>query len=614
MAISLALILSVGISVAEDAAEPGVGETVGESQYDGTAPKASGEDVFGPGKVQLTLTRDGRWVDFLADWNEGRALFSSAGLVVYAEANGRLHEVINTGTGGLNMGESKGGARRCFEGMRGGFRAPSLDPDDDGDGRVDEDPLDGIDNDNDGVVDEDFAAIGDEMMALCFMPELSGDALPQLAVHQEAYAWSLPHIDGAIMLSLRIMNTGPQALENVRIGSFFEKDGPFYCSNWVVGLPGDAESPRANALVCEDLYGTHVGMIIFPNFEGVQDPWTGGCVEGEENASAVFLNRLNDPAVESIGKFPAPAAENAAPGASVLKSGETRIDERAWVYELSPVIGSLAPDEEITVNIAFFAVAEKNDVESVAINTFKTYNGDGTNRYLPPPVSMTPRVLWGSYRPFKSDDNGIKRVAVDIEVLGGQPITPDRISYLSGIDPSAVQRVEVTPGVEQLVLRGEFVSKAISKGERIILKGRLDDGEFFEAILRPEDISVGSEGSFEDARQFWKSAGRLEMDLLSSSPNPFRETTTIYYEIPSLIEQENGTRIESREPVEISVKVYNVAGRLVSVLTEDYVSPGVYSMQWQAVDVNGSAVASGVYYVRLLIGNKYITQRLILLK
>ena len=121
-------------------------------------------------------------------------------------------------------------------------------------------------------------------------------------------------------------------------------------------------------------------------------------------------------------------------------------------------------------------------------------------------------------------------------------------------------------------------------------------------------------GPVEDADQFWKTAGRLDMDLLSSSPNPFRDATTIYYEIPSVIEQEDGSRIETLESLEISVKVYNVVGRLVNMLVEEVVAPGVYSTSWQAADEHGNAVASGVYYVRFQIEKKYITQRLILLK
>ncbi len=90
--------------------------------------------------------------------------------------------------------------------------------------------------------------------------------------------------------------------------------------------------------------------------------------------------------------------------------------------------------------------------------------------------------------------------------------------------------------------------------------------------------------------------------------------TTIYYEIPSLLEQPDGTRIETQESLEISVKVYNVVGRLVSVLADEIVAPGTYTTEWRAVDDQGNAVASGVYYVRLQIGKKFLTQRLILLK
>jgi hypothetical protein len=48
---------------------------------------------------------------------------------------------------------------RTAEGARGGKRLPSPDADDDKDGSVDEDWLNGHDDDLDGLIDEDFAAI-----------------------------------------------------------------------------------------------------------------------------------------------------------------------------------------------------------------------------------------------------------------------------------------------------------------------------------------------------------------------------------------------------------------------------------------------------------------------
>src|SRR3989442_11960819 len=57
--------------------------------------------------------------------------------------------------------------RETYEGAPGGNRiiSASLNPDDDGDGRIDEDFLNGEDDDGDGLCDEDFAAIGQQMFA-----------------------------------------------------------------------------------------------------------------------------------------------------------------------------------------------------------------------------------------------------------------------------------------------------------------------------------------------------------------------------------------------------------------------------------------------------------------
>ena len=274
----------------------------------------------------------------------------------------------------------------------------------------------------------------------------------------------------------------------------------------------------------------------------------------------------------------------------------------------------LGPGDEMNVDLAFFAVREKTEVETAAINAFKTFAGDRTVNYIPPPVSMTPRVLWGSYRTVENDAAGVPRVAVEFDEAETGAVTAGEISYINGVAPESVEREDVEPGVQRIVLRGDFVRKALRKGERIILKGRLENGEFFEAILRPMEGVSGAAAGPDGAAFFWKTEGRLEYDLLGSSPNPFRDVTTILYEIPSLLEEPDGTRIVTKEPLEISVKVYNVMGRLVSVLVDEVFPPGTYTTEWRAVDDQGNAVASGVYYVRLQIGKKSLTQRLILLK
>ena len=80
---------------------------------------------------------------------------------------------------------------RTREGAPGGIRYPNPMADDDGDGKMDEDRLDGHDNDLDGLIDEDYAAVSDQMFS-CVYRDDQETGFPQhrslgLEVHQESY-------------------------------------------------------------------------------------------------------------------------------------------------------------------------------------------------------------------------------------------------------------------------------------------------------------------------------------------------------------------------------------------------------------------------------------------
>lgn len=122
---------------------------------------------------------------------------------------------------------------RTFEGAAGGNRYPGP-ADDDKDGKVDEDPLDGFDNDGDGKIDEDFAAISKQMFTCNFR-----DDFPQtiqrypehtplhLLVRQESYQWDDPKFYNFVGAEYRIKNDGVESLDNVYIGFFADGDaGP----------------------------------------------------------------------------------------------------------------------------------------------------------------------------------------------------------------------------------------------------------------------------------------------------------------------------------------------------------------------------------------------------
>jgi hypothetical protein len=73
-------------------------------------------------------------------------------------------------------------------------------------------------------------------------------------------------------------------------------------------------------------------------------------------------------------------------------------------------------------------------------------------------------------------------------------------------------------------------------------------------------------------------------DLLQNYPNPFNPVTKIKFQLPQ----------ESL----VKLKVFDITGREVTVLVNDLRAAGYY-----AVDFDGSALASGVYFYRLEVSS-----------
>lgn len=106
--------------------------------------------------------------------------------------------------------------------------------DDDGDGRVDEDWLNGRDDDGDGLVDEDFAAAGQQMFSCWYTDDQPWGSMvwPEhtplgLQVRQESYQWAESGFDEFIGVRYLVTNVGSSYLSNVYIGIYADVDaGP----------------------------------------------------------------------------------------------------------------------------------------------------------------------------------------------------------------------------------------------------------------------------------------------------------------------------------------------------------------------------------------------------
>jgi hypothetical protein len=89
-------------------------------------------------------------------------------------------------------------------------------------------------------------------------------------------------------------------------------------------------------------------------------------------------------------------------------------------------------------------------------------------------------------------------------------------------------------------------------------------------------------------------------NLAQNYPNPFRNLTQIQYNLP--------------ENSHVSIKIYDVAGRLVRTLKEGNEFAGYLEIEWDGINQHGSRVASGVYYYRMVTPTFTATKKMVLIR
>ena len=97
-----------------------------------------------------------------------------------------------------------------------------------------------------------------------------------------------------------------------------------------------------------------------------------------------------------------------------------------------------------------------------------------------------------------------------------------------------------------------------------------------------------------------KSSLPIKYTLSQNYPNPFNPLTRISYELPG------------RLPV--SLKIYDINGRLIRILVNEQQSAGNKVVQWDGTDQFGKIVTSGIYFYKLEAGPFKQIKRMVLLK
>ena len=86
-----------------------------------------------------------------------------------------------------------------------------------------------------------------------------------------------------------------------------------------------------------------------------------------------------------------------------------------------------------------------------------------------------------------------------------------------------------------------------------------------------------------------------ELSILRNFPNPFNPTTRITYGLP--------------ENSDVQIIVYDISGKQIQYLLNDFQSPGYHSINWDA-----SSYPSGMYFAEIKAGKYVHTKKLMLIK
>lgn len=302
----------------------------------------------------------------------------------------------------------------AYEGVPGGNRPGfSPTPDDDDDGRTDEEFHNGKDDDGDGHIDEDYAAIAQQMFSCEYWDytEETRNFNPEhrplnVRVRQNSYQWATEGSNEFAGFDFVIINDGFETLRNVYLGFFVDSDaGPkdhedYWTDDGGVYVQIDTVfSDPTISYTCEvdgtDCSIQELHMDIMAMFDRPDDGIiaNGGDVDGV--FGGMFLGHTTDPAGERAparvqmhtarffsGSNPYPQGDprNDTERYDLLQSGDRSgretgaPDDYRYTFSAGP-FRELNPGEEIQLQAAFVAGRGKEGMVTNAINAQRIYNG-----------------------------------------------------------------------------------------------------------------------------------------------------------------------------------------------------------------------------------------------
>ncbi len=92
----------------------------------------------------------------------------------------------------------------------------------------------------------------------------------------------------------------------------------------------------------------------------------------------------------------------------------------------------------------------------------------------------------------------------------------------------------------------------------------------------------------------------MDFALEQNYPNPFNPSTVMRFTLP-----QTGA---------VTLKIFDLQGRLVHTLVEGTLPPGSQRVEWNGANAEGNPVSSGVYFYQLKVAGQVLTRKMILLR
>jgi hypothetical protein len=143
---------------------------------------------------------------------------------------------------------------------------------------------------------------------------------------------------------------------------------------------------------------------------------------------------------------------------------------------------------------------------------------------------------------------------------------------------------EISPAISRDDLTFSFVDSTVEAPARYRYRVRVGDDAGSRILFETDAIAVP--------------APPLALD--QNFPNPFNPATTIRYCLPARCR--------------VSLRIYDVSGRLIADLIDQDQTPGRHSITWNGEDTHGRRTASGIYFCRLRAGKQVLSRKMVLLR